>query len=357
MTALTGIRSTLDVMERFGSHPIITPDQVAPSNSAYRVRGAFNPGATVVGDEIVLLLRVAEDVPTGEGRVAVPTIHRENDVTVTHVVERELEAPGVEMVGNRAVMVDGVEYPTTLSHLRLARSSDGINFTVDEQPFLVPETDGELHGVEDARITPLGDRFLVTYAAASSDGRAVGLLETFDFETFHRLGLVFPVDSGDVSILPDRSGGLFRALHRPIGSAPASLWYAESPDLLHWGNHHCVLRPRRTQWESAGIGGGAPAIPTDDGWLQLHHARGVDGNGSVWAVLLDRYDPTRVVARGSEPLLVAEAPFEVDGATPGAITVTGAVEIGGELFVYYGAGDQVTGLATTSTEAVLATLR
>ena len=357
MTAPTQIKSRVDVMERFGVHPTITPDHVAPSNSAYRVRGAFNPGAAVVGDEIVLLLRVAEDVPTGEGRVAVPTIHRDGGVTVTHVVEADLNAPNVDMLDDGSVMIDGRKQPTTLSHLRLARSTDGVNFTIDEQPFLLPETDGELHGVEDARITPVGDRFLVTYAAASADGRAVGLLETFDFETFHRLGLVFPAGVGDASIFPDRSGGLFRAIHRPIGSAPASLWYAESPDLLHWGNHHCVLRPRRTQWESAGVGGGAPAIATDDGWLQLYHARGVNGCGSVWAVLLDRYDPTRVIARGSEPLLVAKAPFEVDGFTPGAITVTGAVERDGELFVYYGAGDQVTGLATTTIRAVLATFR
>ena len=356
MTALTGIRSRVDVMERFGLHPIITPDQIAPSNSAYRVRGAFNPGAAVVGDEIVLLLRVAEDVPTGEGRVAVPTIHHEGDVAVTHVIDVDLDAPNVEMLGNRAVVIDGVEHPTTLSHLRLARSSDGVNFNVDERPFLTAETIGELHGVQDARITALGDRYLVTYTAASPDGRAVGLLETFDFDTFHRLGLVFPADNGDVSIFPDRSGGLFRALHRPIGSASASLWYAESPDLLHWGNHHCVLRPRRTQWESAGIGGGAPAISTDDGWLQLHHARGVDGRSSVWAALLDHYDPTRVLARSSQPLLEAEMDFELDGFTPGAITVTGAVERDGELFVYYGAADQVTGLATTSIQAVLTSL-
>ena len=77
----------------------------------------------------------------------------------------------------------------------------------------------------------------------------------------------------------------------------------------------------------------------------------------MWAVLLDHYDPTRVIARGSEPLLVAKAPFEVDGFTPGTITVTGAVERDGELFVYYGAADQVTGLATTTIQAVLATFR
>lgn len=357
MTALTRIRSRVDVMERIGEHPIITPDQVAPSNSAYRVRGAFNPGAAVVGDEIVLLLRVAEDVDTGEGRVAVPIMQREGDVVVTDVLEVDLAAPNVEQHGNHTVVIDGIARPTTMSHLRIARSTDGLNFEIDKQPFLAAETAGEMFGVEDARITPLGDRYLVTYTAASADGRAVGLLETFDFESFHRLGLVFPVDNGDVSIFPDRSGGLFRALHRPTGSGPASLWYAESPDLLHWGNHHCVLHPRRTQWQAAGIGGGAPSVLTDAGWLQLHHARSDQGCGSIWAVLLDHYDPTRVIARGSEPLLVATTDYELDGFTPGAMTVTGVVERDGELFVYYGAADQVTGVATTTTQAVLATLR
>lgn len=359
MTAIAGASMTTDVAGRLGAKPIITPDQIAPTNSAYRVRGVFNPGATVVGDEIVLLLRVAEDVPTREGRIAVPAIHHEGEVTVTDVFELDLDDPAVALRSDGTVVTDGVVRPTTLSHLRVARSRDGITFTVDETPLLVPETAGEAHGIEDARITANGDRFVVTYTARSADGRAVGLAETFDFETVHRLGLVFPAGNDSVSILPDRSGGLFRAIHSPTGSASASLWYAESPDLLHWGNHHCVLRPRCTQWEDDGIRAAAPPILTDDGWLQLYNAHGSDGRRSAWAVLLDRYDPTRVIAQGAEPLLMSDAPErgERTGRAAGAVTVTGAVERGDELFIYYGVDERVTSAAVTTTQAVLDNLR
>ncbi|MEM7095766.1 MAG: glycoside hydrolase family 130 protein [Actinomycetota bacterium] len=357
MTTLT-TKSKSGVIERCGANPIITPDQVAPSHSAYRVRGAFNPGAAVVGDEVVLLLRVAEDVPTREGRVAVPIIRGDAHNSFADVLEVDIDDPAVELRDTRGVCIDGIEYLSTMSHLRLARSTDGVHFTIDEQPFLLPELESERYGVEDARITRLGDRYLVNYTAVSGDGWATGLLETFDFRHFDRLGLIFHPNNKDVSIFPERSGGLYRALHRPNNAmGKASIWYAESPDLMHWGNHHCVLRPRDTQWEEVKIGGGGPSILTDEGWLQIYHGKGRDQLYSLWAVLLDRHDPTRVLARGVEPLMVPEAPYETEGFFGNVVFTNGVVERDGELLIYYGAADEVTCLAATTTEAVLDTLR
>ena len=48
---------------------------VTPSHPLCRVRGVFNPGATRFKDEIILLLRVAEDAPAPEGRVRVPRLY------------------------------------------------------------------------------------------------------------------------------------------------------------------------------------------------------------------------------------------------------------------------------------------
>lgn len=356
--APTPVTSPVDVMERHGANPIITPDQIAPSNSAFRVRGAFNPGAAVVGDEVVLLLRVAEDVPTGAGRVAVPIIRHEGEVTVSDVLEVDPADPDVVRHDNRRVYIDGVEYPTTMSHLRVARSCDGVHFTVEEAPFLLPDLASERHGVEDPRITQIGDRWVVTYTAVSSDGWATGLLETFDFRSFDRLGLIFHPDNRHTAILPGRNGGLYQALHRPTNSrGPSAIWFAESPDLLHWGNHHTVMHAEGTAWDSQSIGAGPPPILTDDGWLQLYNAEGVGSVFSLWAVLLDRHDPTRVLARGIEPMLVPEAPYEVDGFFGNAVLSNGMVERNGELFVYYGAADEVTCLARTTVDAVMDTLR
>ena len=108
-----------------------------------------------------------------------------------------------------------------MSHLRVARSTDGVHFTIEEQPFLLPELANEQFGVEDARITPLGDRFLVSYTAVSTEGCATALVETFDFRSFQRLGLIFQPGTAGVSIFPDRVSGLYRALHRP---EPKMVW-------------------------------------------------------------------------------------------------------------------------------------
>lgn len=316
MTCTAITPSSTGALQRHGANPIITPDQIAPSHSAFRVRGAFNPGAAVVGDEIVLLLRVAEDDPAREERAAHPT-----------------------------------------SHLRVARSLDGVRFTVEDQPFLTPELGYEIGGVEDARITPMGDRYVVTYTAVSDDGRATGLLETFDFVEFDRLGLIFHPENQDVSIFPGRDGGLYRALHRPTAANGASaIWFAESPDLLHWGNHHCVVRPDDVNWSATSIGGGAPSIRTEHGWLQIAHATSPGQASSLWALLLDDHDPTRVLAHGTEPLLAAETSRELGGTNPGLLS-NGVIERDGELFVYYGAAGHTTCLATTTVDEVLDSLR
>jgi len=47
-------------VRRFADNPILTPKDVPPSRQDYEVIGVFNAGAARVGDEIILLLRVAE---------------------------------------------------------------------------------------------------------------------------------------------------------------------------------------------------------------------------------------------------------------------------------------------------------
>ena len=47
-------------VERLAENPIIRPQDVPPSRPDWEVVGAFNPGAVIYGDEVLLLLRVAE---------------------------------------------------------------------------------------------------------------------------------------------------------------------------------------------------------------------------------------------------------------------------------------------------------
>jgi len=346
---------------REAANPLITPDKVSASNPAYRVRGVFNPGAAMVpgvdGDEIVLLLRVAEDVPADDGRVAVPVMRLDGEVGVPDVIEVGVDDAGVELRDTRGVVIDGREYLSTMSHLRLARSSDGVRFTVDDKPFLFPSTMAERFGVEDARITHIDGRYLVNYTAVSGDGWATALAETTDFSHVDRLGLIFHPQNKDVALFPEKIGNRYVALHRPNNAmGRASVWYAESPDLMHWGNHRCLLRPRDTMWEEQKIGGGAPPVRTADGWLTIYHGKGRDQVYSLWALLLDADDPAVVLAQGSVPLLTPEASYEQEGFFGGVVFTNGMVELNGELLVYYGASDECVALARTTVAAVLASL-
>jgi len=347
-------------MERHRENPIITPEMVKPSNPDYRVRGAFNPGAIAYGDEIILLLRVAEDCPAQRGKVAVPIARIEDGMGRPEVLEVRLSDPDVRLKDTRGVVYRGIDYLSTMSHLRLARSRDGVHFEVEPEPFLFPSDPSEIFGIVDARITRIGDTFYINYSGVSPDGWATALATTHDFRTVQRRGILFPPQNNDASFFPEKIGGRYCALHRPnnSGFGKPSIWHAASPDLLHWGDHRCVLRPRETTWEEQKIGGGAPSIKTQAGWLQIYHAKGTGQRYSLFTALLALEDPSRVLKQSDEPFLKPEEPYETDGFFPNIVFSNGLVcRPDGSVLLYYGACDGCTALALTSTDELLRTLQ
>ncbi len=346
-------------MRRHPENPIICPTDVPPSAPGLRVRGAFNPGAVRVGEEVILLLRVAEDCAPEQGLARLPVVRTDEEAPRVEILEIPLDDPEVRRKDTRGIVWRGRDYLSTLSHLRLARSSDGVHFEIDTRPFLLPADDSERFGVEDARIVALEGRYWINYTAVSPDGWATALASTTDFQRVERHGLIFTVQNKDVAIFPRRIDGRFHALHRPDnqGFGRPSIWYADSPDLLHWGNHRCILRPRDTRWEAAKIGGGAPCIETPAGWLQIYHGKGEGQRYSLWTALLDRDEPWRVLKRARRPFLEPEAPYETEGFFGGVVFTNGVVTWDdGRVFVYYGAADQCVGLLETSVDELLASL-
>ena len=345
-------------MQRCPDNPLIRPEMVKPSATGYRVKGAFNPGAVRYGDEIILLLRVAEDCEAGPGEAAVPIVEFEGDVGRPGVLRVNLDDPHVVLKDTRGLLYKGIDYLSTLSHIRLARSRDGRHFTVDDEPFLFPSSPHDAYGVEDARVTRIDDIYYINYTCVSPDGWATALASTRDFKKVTRHGIIFHPSNKDVSIFPDRIGGRYHALHRPNneGFGRPSIWHAESPDLLHWGNHRCILRPRDTPWEELKIGGGAPCIRTEKGWLQIYHGKGRGQVYSLFALLLDPDEPWKIVAQGQKPLLRPEAAYETEGFFPNVVFSNGVVQEGDRLLVYYGACDETTCLFECSVEDAMETL-
>jgi beta-1,2-mannobiose phosphorylase / 1,2-beta-oligomannan phosphorylase len=343
-------------------NPILTPASVAPSRPELHVLGVFNPGVTRHDGDVLLLLRVAESAPAASHReVTAPVYDAHSDRL--EIKRWSRDAKGVDTSDPRTVTVDGRTWLTSLSHLRVARSADGIHFEVERSPALSPANEYESFGIEDPRITLIDGLYWINYTAVSPHGIATGLASTTDFKTFHRHGIIFPPNNRDVTIFPDRIDGRFVALHRPMpeGIGHVAMWAASSADLLSWGAHRLVASSRDGSWDDAKIGGGAVPFLVHAGgvagWLAIYH--GVTRSPltySLGALLLDARDPTRVLARSREPILSPEAPYEREGFFGGVVFTCGVLAEGDVVRVYYGAADGVTAVADLSLEDILAGL-
>ncbi|MDD5727756.1 MAG: glycoside hydrolase family 130 protein [Victivallales bacterium] len=346
------------VFTRCEKNPLIVPGDVRPSVPGWRVTGAFNPGATVYENEIILLLRVAEECVPGSGKIRVPYYDFSGGSGVPGIREFSADDPLLGLKDSRGVVYAGKDYLSSLSHIRLARSGNGIDFTVDETPFIAPDSEAEKYGVEDARVSFIDGRYYLNYTIVSGDGWSTALSVTDDFRTHERLGVIFCPQNKDVAIFEQRLNGYYAALHRPnnAGFGKPSIWYARSPDLLHWGGHQCVARPRDNSYEKLKIGGGSAPLKTEKGYICIYHAKDADSRYRLFGMLLDADEPWKILRRPDKPLLEPEAEYETGGFFPNVIFSNGLVEKDGLVYLYYGAADDKVCLATATVDDILSSL-
>lgn len=340
-------------IQRLSDQPIIRTEDVRPAVEGFSVLGAFNPGACRFGDEIILLLRVAEG-PTPDltdiGWLRIPVLEEQDGFP--QLVVKRFREPSTHY-DPRVVTLSydgepGKVYLTSISHLRLARSHDGIHFTIDDKPFLFPARADEAFGIEDARITYLEGEYWITYTAVSEHGPAVGLAKTTDFKSVERVGLVLAPPNKDVVIFPDRINDKYLMLHRPMVSeiGKPSVWLAESRDGVHWGNHQFLFGPTGHGWESLKIGAGPEPMLTDEGWLVCYHGSDATHSYGLGLALLDRNNPTRVLGRTTAPLLIPDLIWEREGFFSNVVFSNGWVQKpDGRILIYYGAADSGVGVA------------
>lgn len=343
------------MIERYQGNPVIKPADVKPSADGYRVLGTFNPGATVFGDEIILLVRIAEGCIPREGYVRAPICRFQDGTCYPDILEFSKSDPEVDFSDSRCIVYGNQRYLTSVSHIRLARSRDGVNFVVENEPFLYTTDESEEYGVEDARVTFIDGKYYINYTAISQDSWATALVVTEDFKSIEKKGLIFHPENKDVTIFPEKINGKYVALHRPNNTlfGNPAIWYAESPDLLHWGNHKCLARIRDNEWESQRVGGGAPPIKTPEGWLVIYHGCGDNSVYSLFCMLLNLEEPYRIIKRASTPLLAPLEHYETEGFFGNVVFSNGIAEKDDKLFVYYGASDETTGLAITDVNSLL----
>jgi len=343
---------------RYPENPIITQADVKPTIPDWEVLSAFNAGAIQFGDEILLLMRVAERPKNDGGRVMIPIMDFEEGTAKLKVLQFGIEEDNIDLSDPRVIVFPGRIYLTSISHLRLARSRDGRHFTVDEKPALYPDQPYEAYGLEDPRISKVGDTYYVVYKGVAPTGITQCLASTKDFVNWEKHGIMLPPENMDAMLFPEKVDGLYAALHRPYPKmmGTPNMWVAYSPDLLHWGDHKFLLGTAAGTWEGGRIGGGAVPFMTDRGWLEIYHAATPDDRYCLGAVLLDKDRPEKALAKSPEPILQPEAPYETSGFKPNVVFTCGAVVRDDTVTIYYGASDEVMAAADLSVKEILDSL-
>lgn len=339
---------------RFTENPILTKADIRPSRPDWVVECVLNPGVFQFEGKTWLLLRIAERPLQKEGMVSFPVMNGEG---LFYVMEFQKGDAHLDLSDARMVGYKGKSYLSTISHLRLVCSDDGIHFyePADFPTQIFGQGAYETFGIEDCRVSLIDGVFHLTYTQVSENGVGVGLMRTTDWKHFQREGMILPPHNKDCALFEEKIGGRYYCLHRPsgLGLGGNFIWMASSPDLLHWGRHECILQTREGWWDSARVGAGAAPIKTPEGWLEIYHGADSDHRYCLGALLLDLDDPTKVLARSHDPLLEPVHDYELTGFFGNVIFTNGHVVKGDEITLYYGASDEVICGATLSVEAVL----
>jgi predicted GH43/DUF377 family glycosyl hydrolase len=231
-----------------------------------------------------------------------------------------------------------------------------LEFTPDEdisERVIFPVTDAQSNGVEDARFVQFdadGERiYYATYTAYN--GRAIRseLLETRDFLSFRMTPLAgSAARNKGMALFPRRIGGQYAMIARQDNE---NLDLIYSDDLYTWSGGRAILEPK-FPWELVQIGNCGSPIELDEGWLLLTHGVGPVRRYSIGAVLLDKSDPSKVLARAREPLIRPEA-FEREGYVPNVVYTCGAMRHNDQIILPYAVSDTFSNFATVNIAALL----
>ncbi len=323
------------VLSRAMHNPIISPNE----EREWESQGTFNPGVV------------------------------QDDFGNAHLLYRAVGSDGVSRIGYSS-STDNVHFDERLPYPVFAMQNPRENFPSElkRHSFILYPSGGSWGGSEDPRIVRI-------------DGRVYVSFNTFDGWDFIRVSVI-SIDENDFFakrwnwtrplflsptnevnknwvMFPEKIHGKFAILHSV--SPEVLVDFVDRLEDLAFGRQtiksHFGQKKPRESWDSWSRGAGPPPIKTEKGWLVLYHAidKNEPGRYKLGALLLDLADPRKILARGSEPLLVPDAWYENDWK-PGIVYVCGALVKDGTLFVYYGGGDKYVCVASAPLQKVLGTL-
>jgi predicted GH43/DUF377 family glycosyl hydrolase len=218
---------------------------------------------------------------------------------------------------------------------------------------IFPVTESQSNGIEDARFVEFSDggrtTYYATYTAYKGTAIRSELIETRDFLSFRMTPLQgAAARNKGMALFPRRIDGKYAMIARQDNE---NLYLVYSDDLYRWEGGQAILKPQ-FPWEFVQIGNCGSPIELEEGWLLLTHGVGPVRKYSIGAVLLDKRDPSRVLARSSDPLLRPE-PGEREGYVPNVVYTCGAMTHNDQLILPYAVSDTFSNFATIKISALL----
>lgn len=218
---------------------------------------------------------------------------------------------------------------------------------------IFPITESQSNGIEDARFVEFNDEgrktFYATYTAYS--GRAIRseLLATTDFQSFRMTPLRgAAARNKGMALFPRKIDGRYAMIARQDNE---NLYLIYSDDLYTWEGGQSILQPE-FPWEFVQIGNCGSPIELDDSWLLLTHGVGPVRKYSIGAVLLDKKDPSKILARTREPLVRPE-PTEREGYVPNVVYTCGAMRHSDQIILPYAVSDTFSNFASIKIAALI----
>ena len=310
------------IIERFKKNPILVPDK----NHSWEAEAVFNGCPVQKGKDIFLLYRA-------------------------------MSRPHYHTTAKTRLMV---------SDIGIAKSKDGINF-YNRKRFIIPEYEWERFGVEDPRVTKIGDTYYIFYTALSTyppnaNGIKVGLAISKNLKTIQEKHLITPFNAKAMALFPEKINKKMWAILTVNTDKPPSkiclasfnkeeeLWSEKNWQKWYQNFEEYVLPLQRRPEDHIEVG--APPIKTKNGWLLFYsYIRDYFSPKRVFsieAVLLDLKNPLKVMVRTKYPILVPEDYYERIGYVPNVIFPSGAMIQNDLIYLYYGATDTTCALAFIS---------
>jgi predicted GH43/DUF377 family glycosyl hydrolase len=218
---------------------------------------------------------------------------------------------------------------------------------------IFPVTESQSNGIEDARFVQFSEggrtTYYATYTAYKGTAIRSELIETTDFLSFRMTPLQgAAARNKGMALFPRKIDGRYAMIARQDNE---NLYLVYSDDLYRWEGGQAILKPQ-FPWEFVQIGNCGSPVELEEGWLMLTHGVGPVRKYSIGAALLDKRDPSRVLARSSEPLLRPE-PSEREGYVPNVVYTCGAMPHNNQLILPYAVSDTYSNFATIQISALM----